>query len=137
VSYAQVVVNIAYQFLENYAYLSSKGVLGWSSEKQNRAYVWSSRFWVAHVGLDFVRLFHENIMRRNKKGKGKEGVEDLAETAWRMKWRKEIVVNMAWAPLTAHWSLEQGLVSDFWVGLLGSVAGITGLRELWKNTGKS
>jgi len=135
VSYGQVVVNITYQYLENYAYLSSKGVLGWSTEKQNRAYIWSSRFWMAHVGLDFVRLYHEAAKRRNK-GKGKEGVEDLEESAWRAKWRRQLVVNSAWAPLTLHWSLEQGLVGDFWIGLLGSVAGIAGLRELWKNTGK-
>jgi hypothetical protein len=137
VSYAQVVVNIAYQYLENYAYLSSKGVLGWSTEKQNRAYIWSSRFWMAHVGLDFVRLYHENAVRgRNKKGKGKEGVEDLEESAWRAKWRKQLVVNSAWAPLTLHWGLEQGLVGDIWIGVLGSVAGIANLRELWKNTEK-
>jgi hypothetical protein len=136
VSYAQVVVNIAYQYLENYAYLSSKGVLGWSTEKQNRAYIWSSRFWVAHVGLDFVRLYHEAAKRRNK-GKGKEGVENLEETAWRAKWRREMVSNAAWAPLTLHWSLEQGLVGDFWIGVFGSVAGMTGLRERWKDTEKS
>jgi hypothetical protein len=118
--YSQVVVNIFYQYLENGAYLSSKGVMGWSSEKQNSAWIWSSRFWMAHVGLDFIRLYREWTLRK-KRGSEEE--------------RREMVVNLAYAPLTVHWSLEKGLVGDFWVGLLGSVAGVAGFGALWKNTG--
>lgn len=135
---AQVVVNVLFQYLENGAYLSSKGVLGWDKEKQNWAWAWSSRFWVMHVGLDFWRLGREWAKRREK-GKGKQvggGVVDVEKDEWKAKWRREMVVNMAWAPLTLHWSVEQGLVSEFWVGVLGSVAGITGARELWKQSGK-
>lgn len=135
----QVIVNVLFQYLENGAYLSSKGVLGWDKEKQNRAWAWSSRFWAMHVGLDFWRLGREWVKRREK-GKGKEvddGVVDVGEEEWKAKWRREMVVNMAWAPLTLHWSVEKGLVSEFWVGVFGSVAGITGARELWKQSGKS
>jgi len=142
ISYTQVLVNIFYQYLENGAYLSSKGVLGWSTQKQNKAWVWSSRFWMAHVGLDFVRLYHEYAVRkrhgvgteeerRTDGGKG-DVVTDRGEREWSAKWRREMVVNLAYAPLTVHWSLEKGLVGDFWVGLLGSVAGVAGFRELWK-----
>jgi len=135
IKYTQVAANVAYQYLENGAYLASKGVLGWSKEKQMKAWVWSSRFWMLHVGLDFVRLWKEARLR-SAKGKGKEGVEGVEESGWKAKWRREMVVNVAWAPLTLHWSLEEGFVGDFWVGLLGSVAGLTGFRELWKTTGK-
>jgi hypothetical protein len=135
IEYTQVASNIAYQYLENGAYLASKSVLGWSKEKQTRAWVWSSRFWMLHVGLDFVKLWREAKLR-SLKGKGKEGVEGLEESKWKAKWRREMVVNVAWAPLTLHWSLEEGLVGDFWVGLLGSVAGLAGFRELWKTSGK-
>ena len=142
ISYAQVLVNIFYQYLENGAYLASKGVLGWSAEKQTRAWVWSSRFWMAHVGLDFIRLYHEYVMRRRRgtleerRTAGSKGdvITELGYSEWRSQWRREMVVNMAYAPLTVHWSLEKGLVGDFWVGLFGSVAGIAGFRELWKNT---
>ncbi|KAE8450945.1 hypothetical protein EG329_005385 [Mollisiaceae sp. DMI_Dod_QoI] len=135
---AQVVVNVAYQYLENGAYLSSKGILNWSKEQQGKAWVWSSRFWMMHVGLDFWRLGREWMLRRSK-GKGKVvdgGVTNVGEEEWKVKWRREMVVNMAYAPLTIHWSLEEGLVNEFWVGLLGSIAGITGSRELWKQSGK-
>jgi len=92
-----------------------------------------------HVGLDFWRLGREWVIRRNK-GKGKEVDDEIVnqgQEEWKAKWRKEMVVNMAWAPLTVHWSLEQGLVGDFWVGVLGSIAGIARTRVLWKQAGKS
>jgi hypothetical protein len=129
IKYTQVVSNIVFQYLENRAYLASKGVLGWGKEKQTQAWVWSSRFWMLHVVLEFVRLWRESRLR-SVKGKDKEGDEN----EWKAKWRREMVVNLAYAPLTLHWSLEQGLVDDFWVGLLGSVAGVAGLREFWKTT---
>lgn len=137
ISYAQVLVNVAFQFLENGAYLSMKGVLGWSAEKQAKAWHWSSRFWMSHVLLDFVRLYHEHALRKAaSKGQISEKGEvvEESERAWKAKWRKELVVDMAFAPLTLHWSLEKGLVGEFWVGFLGSIAGITGLRDVWRNT---
>jgi hypothetical protein len=132
IAHAQVLVNVFYQYLENGAYLSSKGVMGWDSKRQNRAWLWSSRWWMAHVALDFVRLGREAAMRKNNG----EKEEEIAEAEWRETWRKQLVVNLAYAPLTVHWSLEGGLVSDAWVGLLGSVAGLAGLRSRWKDAGK-
>jgi len=139
IEYAQVLVNIAYQYLENGAYLSSKGVMGWSKEKQGSAWAWSSRFWMAHVVMDFVRLGREVVLRREReKGVGEvEGeIEDLEERKWKKTWRRQFLVNAAWAPLTMHWSLESGLVSEFWVGVFGSVAGGAGLIQRWKDAGK-
>lgn len=140
--YSQVAVNILYQYLENGAYLASKGVMGWSTEKQNKAWVWSSRFWMAHVVLDFGRLYREWTLRKQRgteeerRTDGPKGdvITERGEEEWRASWTKEMVVNLAYAPLTLHWSLEKGLVGDFWVGLLGSVAGVLGLGTLWKNT---
>lgn len=136
----QVVANIAYQYLENMAYLSSKGVWGWNTERQNKAWAWSSRFWAVHVVLDFVRLWRERAVRQKERKAGWKGREEEAETEeneWRIKWRRSLLVNVAYAPLTVHWSLEQGLVSDSWVGVLGSVAGIAGLKEVWRKSGES
>jgi hypothetical protein len=138
----QVLVNVFYQYLENYAYLSSKGVLGWSPEKQNKAWIWSSRFWMAHVGLDFLRLAREYAVReergtddeRRKDGGHGAVRTDRGEREWWTKWRREMLVNGAWAPLTLHWSLEKGILGDFGVGVFGSVAGVVRFRELWKNT---
>ncbi|TVY54805.1 Uncharacterized protein LSUE1_G009662, partial [Lachnellula suecica] len=134
IAYAQVLVNICYQYLENGAYLSSKGVLGWTKERQGRAWVWSSRFWMAHVSLDLVRLYHEWQTRREDTVGKDDAVKEQSEEEWRRLWRKQLVVDLAYAPLTVHWSLETGLLGQFWVGLCGSIAGATGFRYLWQNT---
>lgn len=138
----QVIVNIFYQYLENGAYLSSKGVMGWNIEKQNKAWVCSSRFWMAHVGLDFIRLAREYVQRKNRGTEEEKRTDrphgdvitDAGDKEFWNTWKRQMVVNLAYAPLTVHWSLEKGLVGDFWVGLLGSVAGVAGFRELWKTT---
>jgi Peroxisomal biogenesis factor 11 (PEX11) len=145
IAYMQVISNIFFQYFENGAYLSSKGVLGWSPEKQGRAWRYSSRFWMTHVTLNFVRLYRETVLRANrgtteqKRTDGPKGdvITDRDEVEWLARWRKDMVSNFAWAPLTVHWSLESGLVSEFWVGLLGSVAGVAGLRVLLKNTSQA
>lgn len=141
IALAQVAVNVAFQALENGAYLASKGVLGWSTERQNRAWVWSSRFWAAHVGLDFWKLVRERSNRRQEarvravgRGEKIDVQEEKDERAWYAGWRKRVLVNMAWAPLTLHWSVEEGLISELGVGLFGSVAGVVGISELWKKT---
>jgi len=135
IAYAQVLVNICYQYLENGAYLSGKGVLGWDKQRQGRAWVLSSRFWMAHVGLDFVRLWREwQTRRKDVDGNGDDKVKEQSEEEWRRLWRKQLVVDLAYAPLTVHYSLEKGLLGQFWVGLCGSVAGIAGFRFFWNNT---
>jgi hypothetical protein len=132
IAWAEVMVNVAYQVLENGAYLASKGVLGWDEKRQASAWIWSSRFWAAHVGLEFTRLGYLWAEKRRARGKGKESV--VAEVEEDKAWRKDLVSNLAYAPLTVHWSREEGLVGDFWVGVLGTIAGAAGFAELWKNT---
>jgi len=142
IAYAQVISSIFFQYFENRAYLSSKGVLGWSPEMQGRAWRYSSRFWMTLVALNFVKLYRETVVRANrgtaeqKRTDGPKGdvITDRDHIEWVARWRKDLVTNLAWAPLTVHWGLENGLVSEFWVGLLGSVAGVAGMRVLLKNT---
>ncbi len=46
----------------------------------------------------------------------------------------ELWVNLGYLPLTMHWSSTTGLISDGWVGLFGTIAGLAGLRSGWKNS---
>lgn len=131
---AQVIVNFFFQILENGAYLASKNVLNWSESKQNKAWLWSSRFWASHVFLEFLRLGRVwNVhSRESVEGKGKEKEVDAErrQREWRKEWTKNLIVNSAWAPLTLHWSKDGGLISDTWVGTFGSVAGVVGVGRL-------
>lgn len=134
---AQVIVNCFFQILENGAYLASKNVLNWSESKQNKAWLWSSRFWASHVFLEFLRLGRVWSIRKREmqagKGKEKQVDADTREAEWKKEWVRSLVVNSAWAPLTLHWSMEGGLISDAWVGAVGSVAGIVGVGRLLRN----
>ncbi|KAI9678731.1 MAG: hypothetical protein M1817_005788 [Caeruleum heppii] len=152
IAYAQVFVNMFYQFLENGAYLGQHGVVSWSTTTQSRAWAWSSRFWACHVALDLGRLFRERHLRLSQttqedstthsersekhvdeKEKEVEANTRESQTFWD-RWNRELLVNVAFAPLTLHWSLEEGLVGDGVVGALGSVAGVVGFREMWRRT---
>lgn len=126
---AQVLVNTIYQVLENGAYLSSKGVMGWTPEGQGKAWMWSSRCWAAHTALEFVRLARERQVRKRKavSEKSEEAVKDLA-------WKREVWINSGYAPLTIHWSLEGGIISPLTVGLLGAFVGAVKMNRLWEAT---
>ncbi|EKG16537.1 hypothetical protein MPH_06313 [Macrophomina phaseolina MS6] len=140
ITWLQVVVNVLFQYMENVAYLASKGILnsdGWSGEagakRQTWWWVWSSRFWAAHVGLEFARLGYE--WRRDSKQAAAEGEEKEEKLERRKKyetWWRQAISNAGWAPLTIHWSLEEGCLSDPLVGFFGMVAGGVGLRERWR-----
>lgn len=139
--YAQVAANVGFQALENGAYLSQKGILvweGWEGERgaarRARWWVWSSRFWAAHVGLEFMRLLYARTLKRREVEKARKDGNAIESGEDENIWRRNLIVNSAYAPMTLHWSFEDGLFSDVSIGICGSVAGVMGFRELWKST---
>jgi hypothetical protein len=153
-TWGAIVSCVGFQVLENGAYLSSKGVLtssSWTGEvgkaRENAWWLWSSRFWAAYVGLDLARLAvtklyedcpssmasqsqdngeKEDKIRREEKVR----LQELANWLW---W-KDLASNVAYAPMTVHWSLQQGLLSDWGVGACGMVAGGALLADAWRKT---
>ncbi|KAK8154376.1 hypothetical protein BKA80DRAFT_189380, partial [Phyllosticta citrichinensis] len=137
--WGEVAASAAFQALENGAYLADKGVLNgeWvTGEKGKRRvarwWVWSSRFWAAYVGLELARLGWAWAKESSEEQDKKVSEEDRRERA--LAWWKQVVSNLAWAPMTLHWSSEEGFISDAWIGFLGTVAGGVGLYEKWKLT---
>jgi hypothetical protein len=146
ITWTQVLAGIAFQVLENGAYLASKGVI-WSDDEGKRRevrwWVWSSRFWAAHVGLEFLRLGLEARARASISKKEKEIVndgekegkirrEDRRRENWA--WWRYALSNVAYAPMTLHWSVEEGLLSELGVSVLGTIAGGMLLVDKWKGT---
>lgn len=151
VAWAQIACCAAFQVLENGAYLASKGALtgaAWAGEegklRETKWWIWSSRFWAAHVGLEFVRLWV--LWRYADDAEGESGVVDDGEKEGKLIrerrerehwiWWRDLVSNVAYMPMTLHWSVEEerGILSDWGVGLLGAVAGGAMLVDAWRGT---
>lgn len=93
-------------------------------------WLWSCRFWAAHVCLEFVRLYRERQLRllQQEKEKCEEKTTGVTEGGMGNKWWAELVMNLAYAPLTVHWSLEKGLgFRDVEIGYLGVIAAVASI----------
>ncbi|RYP15226.1 hypothetical protein DL765_005865 [Monosporascus sp. GIB2] len=139
IAWAQLTACVVFQSLENGAYLSSKGVLGWAPATQAKVARWSARFWGGFVGIELGRLVYDLHKRSQRSAKERIGNKTIAEVEleereWMETWRKSVVRNAAWAPLTVHWSLEKGYLSEMAIGALASIPGFIQMRDLWRRT---
>lgn len=150
-------------------------------KKENvaRAWVWSSRAWMVHVGLELGRLGYEARCKNVKQGQrlftgtmgekaeidaavrdsgaieeeDKEGgnaaleirqdkeemesqQDDVAAQAetndWWQRWNKDIIANAAYAPMTVHYSLENGILSEGPIAALGVMVAWCRFGHAWK-----
>lgn len=129
VDWVQLVSCVMFQVLENGAYLSGRGVLGWTPAEQGRAYVMGSRWLCVYTGLELGRLLAGLV------AKGGGGVAGTAEEQEEVNGlRRSMAINLAWAPLTLHWATEKGFLSDLVVGAGGCIPGVLQMRKLWRDT---
>lgn len=138
--WTRVISNIGFQYLENGAYLAQHGILEMPEKTQTKLWLWSSRFWALDTTINFVRLARLRRLRkaadeeRVRQGAGDEKELKIQRRNDEVQWIKSVIVNAAWQPLTVHWSLEEGAISDTWVGVFGMIAGGVGLRDRWIKT---
>ncbi|KAG6830872.1 hypothetical protein H0H92_014237 [Tricholoma furcatifolium] len=148
---------LAYYPLEHISYLLSHGLIPSTipsisalfsrtgrriSLDANKLGIWSTRFWAFYVLLQFAHLREDKKLlqarqRSLRKGKG-TGLSSVEKKELQQRWDAywtELVTNLAYLPLTIHWSLEKGFIkNDVWVGVLGLIAGIASFRSGWKAT---
>ncbi|KAF2251542.1 hypothetical protein BU26DRAFT_518176 [Trematosphaeria pertusa] len=156
VVWGQIVSCALFQVLENGAYLANKGVLttaSWSGEmgkaRETKWWIWSSRFWAAHVVLELARLSilhcYRNASSGAKDEKEKEVLGDGEKEEKLLReenkkddwlWWRDLVSNIAYMPMTLHWSVDEDrtFLPDWSVGLLGAVAGGSLLADAWRAT---
>ena len=141
-------------FMENCAYLASKGILR-GERWEHRAVKWnviSARFWLTHTVLDGLRLlrvrqlrYNEDLGAQEEKEKetsgggitARKGTVTVQSEALKKQWQRDFYAVAGWAPLTLHWSFadeSQSPVSQTWLGLCGMVPGIVGLMNAWNET---
>lgn len=126
IEWTRLLLCVAFQSLENAAYLSQRGVLPLPPARQASAYKWSARLWAGYVGIELGRLAAERF--------GPGGEQRVRTPEQRREWTKKTARQLAWAPLTLHWGSDKGLVGETTVGLLASIPGIIQLRDLWAST---
>ncbi|KAF3353423.1 hypothetical protein VdG1_08090 [Verticillium dahliae VDG1] len=128
IAWAQFITLVLFQSLENAYFLSGKGVFGLTPAQQVKAARWSTRSWSAYVGLEIGRLLIERQRRKTGDATSAEHKE------WKAAWQRSFVRNVAWAPLTVHWSTADGFLNDTVVWAIGCVPGVVQMRQLWKDT---
>ncbi|ORY84867.1 hypothetical protein BCR37DRAFT_345063 [Protomyces lactucae-debilis] len=129
----QVLVNLAYQPMENAAYLSQHGILPLSKQTENKLWTWSCRMWAAHVFLDLYKLMLERQSTPSLQSSARIKTKEQQQA--RVHWLREVIINLAYAPLTLHWSAYQGIgLSERQVGALGLVAAVGQISKAWELT---
>lgn len=142
-AWAQVGAGAGYQFFENGAYLVQKGVLRsdrWVA-REGKWWLWSSRFWLAEILLEFMRLARVRSLRYNEEF-GAEKVDTEGEKEVKVqsreleqRWWRELYANLGWLPGGLHWSLwdeESSPISEAMLGMTGMVPGVIALQDAWR-----
>ncbi|KAF2633069.1 hypothetical protein BU25DRAFT_406325 [Macroventuria anomochaeta] len=149
-TWAAIASCVLFQVLENGAYAASKGMLtseAWTGDAGKKRetwwWVWSSRFWAAYVGCEILRLLIERAYREPRVEMAGDGekedklrLEQEKKDSYnaRFTWWKDLISNIAYAPMTLHWSIEEGVLSELQVGIFGTIAGGALLADAWRKT---
>ncbi|KAM5445457.1 hypothetical protein MaudCBS49596_007516 [Microsporum audouinii] len=153
IAYGQVISCVLFQFLENVAFLASKGVLSKQAVERwgslSKWSLWSIRAWLTHILLELVKLVRESQIAAQEQRRGRDdaasaaekgvkqkGKEEAAKIALKAKaWNQRLVNSLAWLPLCLHWSVDGGIgVPASLVGVLSLTAGAWGIHDLWLAT---
>ena len=146
----QVISMLIYYPLEHLYFLASKGVLPLSPRLINKAALYSCRAWAAYTLLHFFHLREELKLlepERRRLQALQAGADfdtprkpspAVAASLQEMEGRRAalingLIVNLAYTPLTLHWSMPKGLYgSELITGICGFVAAVAQLRAGWK-----
>ncbi|KAL6721654.1 hypothetical protein ACLMJK_000758 [Lecanora helva] len=151
-TWAQLASIAAFQGLENGAFLAEKGIIGWGEQTIGWAYKWGARCWMSYVGLELVKLGIEGGRLRKelqeleevqggdeKMGEGEEKDLVLKEDKEirKRKWDdfyRRFGVSAAYAPMTVHYSIENGPLSEGSIGALGVVVAWLTFGKAWRES---
>ncbi|KAI4109325.1 MAG: hypothetical protein LQ339_001825 [Xanthoria mediterranea] len=149
----QILAGIAFQTLENVAYLGDKSILPLSPQRRAKYWRWCCWAWAVHVFLELAKLLllarkrqldadSAKVLKDEKSLRDTDEAEmcwgDLAATKKQQQetesWWRDLKINLAYAPMTLHYSLANGLLNDSTVALCGVLASYWGLKGAWMKT---
>lgn len=116
VNFVQSINCLILELFENAGWLTDHNWVGTNDNNYwcIETYVWCSRVWGLYLVLEVVELFRR-----------------VPVSKWDTNWRRSLFTQVVQLPLVVHWSLREGCLSPFWVGLFGSGASWWGFRDLW------
>lgn len=151
----QALSMVVYSPMEAVAYLAMHKILPVTDAVQNWLWLYGCRLWAAYVVLDFWHIVEDHrVLRTNARAleqsrghpgpaESEKGMSDEQRETRRL-WaglreRKNMLltqfwVNVGYLPLTVHWSVEGGLLTEGWVGFFGTIAAFASTRMQWKAT---
>jgi len=139
VALVQCTAYITYQLVENIYHLALRDIIPRTVvEKRGgvmKWVVWSCRAWLIGVASDFLRLWREATLAREKRARGEAGTK-AEQDEFDRKWWNEFITAASWFPVAVHYSVDGGLkgMNSGLVGLFGLVAGLNNFRNAWAAT---
>ncbi|KAK6455275.1 uncharacterized protein RJT20DRAFT_130045 [Scheffersomyces xylosifermentans] len=106
------------ELLENAGWITDHNWVGtndnvwWCTE----TYIWCSRVWGAYLLIEIAEL-----IRRTPVSK------------WDKNWKISLFRQVIQVPLVLHWSLYDGCLTPFWVGVCGCGASWWGFKDMWSS----
>ncbi|GFP58925.1 hypothetical protein ACSS6W_008312 [Trichoderma asperelloides] len=124
-SLTQIVTLILFQVFENLAFLGSKKAIDLKPATMGKFGLLSVRCWGTYVFMELSRLLVERA----------RSSPEVKTAAWAKTWNKSFFRNLAWAPLTVHWSIPGGgPLPEALVGLLAMYPSTGQMVDLWRET---
>lgn len=124
---SQVALLTIYHVSEATAWLSHKGVFGFSPQAQGRMSMWSVKSWATYVVIDIIKMFVQRIRRV-------KSTDEAENKKFKAEWIKDFLRTASWAPLTVHWSLPGGLLPEILVAFFALYPSTGYMRDLWRDT---
>lgn len=117
VNLSQALNCLVLELLENVGWLTDHNWIGTADNTYwcYLTYVWCSRIWGLYILLEIAEL-----------------VRKVPFSKWDRNWKISMFKQLTLLPLAVHWSLYEGCLSPFWVGLLGSGTSWFNFINVWK-----
>ncbi|OMJ26047.1 hypothetical protein AYI70_g471 [Smittium culicis] len=128
--------------LERTYWLAMHDIIPMSPQTIGKVAISSVRFWAIWVLFNFLRLginYRDLMARRvqilaSKSSSAETMQKELEEVNSQVTtWKRSMVNNLAYFPLTLHWSFPNTIVTDVMVGILGTIAGVSSAMNRWNS----
>lgn len=119
INFLQSINCVVLELLENAGWLTDHDFIStndnpwWSFE----TYIWCCRVWGVYLLIEIIELIRRTPINK-----------------WSNKsWQINLFKNVIQIPLVLHWSLREGCLSPFWVGVCGLGASWWNFKDMWSS----